>query len=46
MDINRVIKGFSASFQQIIGRKRYKLIKFAPKWDIVDKHATTLIISM
>ena len=45
MDINRIIKGISASFQHFSGRKRYKLINFAPCWSIVDKQPIALSIS-
>ena len=36
-DIHKVICEFLERFTLIFDRKRYKLIKFAPKMEIVDK---------
>jgi len=36
-DIHRVICGFLERFTLIFDGKRYKLINFAPKMEIVDK---------
>ena len=44
VDINRLIKGKYSTFQQIFAEKRYKLIKFAPKMEIVDKVREVFII--
>ena len=44
VDINRLIKGKYSIFQQIFAEKRYKLIKFAPKMEIVDKVREVFII--
>ena len=45
MVINRVIRKFFVRFQQIFGGKRYKLINFAPKKQIVDNSMTALTVS-
>ena len=44
VDINRLINGKYSTFQQIFAEKRYKLIKFAPKMEIVDKVREVFII--
>ncbi len=44
MDINTVILANSVTFQQIFAEKRYKLIIFAPKMEIVDKVREVFII--
>ena len=44
MDINRLIMGKYSIFQQIFAEKRYKLIIFAPKMEIVDKVREVFII--
>lgn len=45
MDINTLIKAISESFQRFFDGKRYKLINFAPKLEVVDKVQSVLIIS-
>lgn len=44
VDINTVINANSVTFQQIFAEKRYKLIIFAPKMEIVDKVREVFII--
>jgi len=44
VDINTVIIVNSVTFQLIFAEKRYKLIKFAPKMEIVDKVREVFII--
>ena len=44
VDINTVINANSVTFQLIFAEKRYKLIKFAPKMEIVDKVREVFII--
>ena len=44
VDINTVIIAKSVTFQLIFAEKRYKLIKFAPKMEIVDKVREVFII--
>ena len=44
VDINTVILANSVTFQQIFAEKRYKLIIFAPKMEIVDKVREVFII--
>jgi hypothetical protein len=43
-DIHRVISGFCKSFPPFSTHKRYKLINFAPKKEIVDKTLYSLKI--
>lgn len=45
MDIHRFIQLFLATFPRNYDEKRYKLIKFAPKYGIVDKSSSGLKIS-
>ena len=45
-DINMLLQAFYSTFQQIIGRKRYKLINFAPKVENVDNSVIWMIISI
>ena len=45
MDIHRFIQLFLATFPRNYDEKRYKLIKFAPKYGIVDKLFSVLKIS-
>ena len=44
VDINTVIIDNLVTFQLIFAEKRYKLIKFAPKMEIVDKVREVFII--
>ena len=44
-DINTLIKDFLRSFQRFFDGKRYKLINFAQKLEVVDKVQSVLIIS-
>ena len=44
VDINTLILANSVTFQQIFSEKRYKLIIFAPKMEIVDKVREVFII--
>jgi hypothetical protein len=44
VDINQLIIRNSCTFQQIFAEKRYKLIIFAPKMEIVDKVREVFII--
>ena len=44
VDISRLIMGKYSIFQQIFAEKRYKLIIFAPKMEIVDKVREVFII--
>ena len=43
-DIHRIIHVFLERFPQFFAEKKYKLIKFAPKLEIVDKWSYELII--
>jgi hypothetical protein len=43
--IHRVISGFLVRFPQIFDGKRYKLINFAPKLEMVDNYASKQTIS-
>ena len=45
VDIHTFIQAENIIFQLFFAEKRYKLIKFAPKLEIVDKLPDTLIIS-
>ena len=45
MDIHRLILRKNKRFPRFFAEKRYKLIKFAPKKEIVDKLIYDLIIS-
>ena len=44
-DFHRLIQAFFERFPLFFAEKRYKLINFAPKSEIVDKRALMLIIN-